>query len=190
MSFTITNAKTLADSWTDEVIASADALIWGNEFIQNEVSSKAWSESTAEFVATADTWYALPVTTPAAGETPAIAGFIRAISITDANESNYINYIIRNKKIKFADTDTYTLTYAGYPAALAAITTVVPLQDAFQYPMAKFLLFKHFSQEYDDSDMQATAEKYRGEYLIGLKTIYDEIEMDSENESFEVKRTW
>ena len=190
MSFTITNAKTLADSWTDEVVSTTDALIWGNEFLQNEINSKAWEESTVPFVATKDIWYNLPIATAATEEDPAIAGFIRTISLTDSNGRSYANYIIRNKKIKFADTDTFTLTYTGYPAKLASITEAVPLQDAFMYPMAKFLLFKQFSQEYDDADMYATAEKYRGEYLIGLKSIYDEIEMDSENESFQIRPSW
>jgi len=192
MSFTITNAKTLADSWTDETIDSAKALIWGNEFIQNEVDSRAWTESTAEFVATADTWYNLPVTTPAdeEEETPAIAGFIRTVLVKNDDGDEYSGYTIRNKKIKFAATDTYTLTYIGYPADLADITTDVPLQDAFKYPLAKFLMFKHLSTEYDDEDMKPEAERYRQEYSLGLKKIYDQMEMDSENESFQVMPSW
>jgi len=190
MSFTIGDAKTLANSWTDESISDANALIWGNEFIQNEVNSRAWAEATAEFEATADTWYDLPVTTPAAGENPAIAGFIRTVSVVNDDGDTYSGYVIRNKKIKFAATDTYTLTYVGYPAALANITTDVPLQDAFKYPMAKFLLFKQLSVEYDDEDMKPEAERYRQEYLMDLKKAYDEIEMDSENESFQVPMRW
>lgn len=190
MSFTITNVKTLADSWTEEVVASANALTWGNEFIQSEVGSKSFQESTAEFVATKDTWYNLPVPTAATEEDPAIAGFVYAINVSSVGCSDYKHYIIRNGKIKFAATDTYTLTYAGYPAALASAAAAVPLHDAFLYPMAKFLLFKHFSIEHDDSDMQATAEKYRAEYLIAMKKAYDEIELSSENESFKVKPVW
>ena len=189
MSFTITTAKTIADSWTDETIDASKALTWGNEFLQNEVGSRAWDESTAEFNATADTWYDLPAATPAEGETPAIAGFIRAILITNSDGVAYGKYIIRNKKIKFADSDNFTLAYTGYPAPLAAITTIVPLQDAFKYPMAKFLMFKHLS-EYDDEDMKPEAERYRQEYLMDIKKIYDEIEMDSENESFRVLMRW
>ena len=192
MSFTITDAKTLADSWTDETIDAAKALLWGNEFIQNEVNSRAWAESTAEFEATADTWYNLPVTTPAdeEEEIPAIAGFIRTVSVKNDDGDEYSGYVIRNKKIKFTATDTYILTYIGYPAALANITTDVPLQDAFKYPMAKFLLFKQLSVEYDDEDMKPEAERYRQEYLMDLKKAYDEIEMDSENESFQVPMRW
>lgn len=190
MSFTITDAKTLADSWTDETIDAAKALLWGNEFIQNEVDSRAWTESEAEFEATADTWYALPVVTAATEEEPAIAGFIRTVLVKNDDGDEYSGYTIRNKKIKFAATDTYTLTYVGYPADLADITTAAPLQDTFKYPMAKFLLFKHLSTEYDDEDMKPEAERYRQEYLMGLKKIYDQMEMDSENESFRVKAIW
>lgn len=190
MSFTITNAKTLADSWTEEVIDSSKALIWGNEFIQSEVGSRTFQESTAELVATKDTWYDLPVPTVATEEVPAVAGFVYAILVSSGNCSNYKHYIIQNRKIKFADTDTYTLTYAGYPSALPSASDTVPLHDAFLYPMAKFFLFKHYSFEYDDSDMQSAAERYRAEYLIGIKKAYDEIEMDSENESFSVRAVW
>jgi hypothetical protein len=190
MPFAITDAKTLANSWTDETIADDDALLWGNEFIQNEVNSRAWAESTAEFEATANVWYDLPVTTPANGETPAIAGFVRAVEVINSKNVAYSGYTIRNKKIKFTATDTYILTYIGYPAALANITTDVPLQDAFKYPMAKFLLFKQLSVEYDDEDMKPEAERYRQEYLMDLKKAYDEIEMDSENESFQVPMRW
>jgi hypothetical protein len=203
MPFAITNAKALADSWTDETIDAAKALIWGNEFIQNEVRSRVWAETTYEYTdLLADTWYDLP------------SGFVRTVQVEYIvnNESEFCGYIIisaceyieeillnkdslhkyiiRNRQIKFSAAGTYKLTYVGYPSKVEDIYTNIALHEAFEYPMAKFLLFKHLSTEYDDEDMKPEAERYRQEYLMDIKKIYDEIEMDSENESFRVLMRW
>jgi len=204
----IADAKALADSWTDETINENKALTWGNEFIQNEVRSKTWVETAQDYVeALACVWYDLP------------AGFVRTVQVEyinndenefykymiftaheavsdtlfdekDCNKNILYGYTIRNGKIKFSAAGTYKLTYIGYPSKVESINTSVALHDAFMYPMAKFLLFKHLSIEYDDEDMKPEAERYRQEYLLDLKKIYDEMEFDSENESFQVQMRW
>jgi len=60
MSFTITDAKTLAESWFDETLDAALILIWGNEFIRRTVNDKLWLDTTKAFSATV-----IPATDPA-----------------------------------------------------------------------------------------------------------------------------
>ena len=47
MSFTILEAKQLAESWFDDLfIDEVKSLTWGNEFIRHSVDSKSWPEAT------------------------------------------------------------------------------------------------------------------------------------------------
>lgn len=191
MSFTISDARTLAESWTDEILEDDQILEWGNEFVRKKVNDKLWQTSTEAYAnSIANTWYTLP------------ADFSRSIGAEDSNGMEYSNYVIRNGKISFAIDGSYTLNYAAYPAKIAAITATasgeppvtvpnnVPLPDAFIYPMAEFLLFKLFNIELDDEDSKAAAQEYEARYTNSLKELYDKMEIDSQNEAFQVKMRW
>jgi hypothetical protein len=45
MSFVIDDAITLAESWFEDTLDAAQCLIWTNEFIQQRISNKLWTES-------------------------------------------------------------------------------------------------------------------------------------------------
>lgn len=282
MSFTISTAKTLAESWVDETIDATDALLWGRECLQDKIGSRAWDEATKAYTATANKWYALPsdfirsikvtdsiglpaglTVTPtggtgtkiygyrvtavnAVGETaactevktttgyadlsasaynalswtavtgatsyniyrvttdgsPATTGYIgnaTAVTFNDtgiagdgedvppedtSGDGEYTGYEIRNRKIKFDDTDTYVLVYVAFPAVLSTSESL-PLPDWFLYPLAKFLASRQRS--FDDSeDMDAI--KWMQEFDAGLSQLLNEMEMD--NEVFQVKEVW
>lgn len=191
MPFTIDDARTQAEKWTDEILEDDQILEWGNEFVRKEVKDDLWQTDTEVFTdSTANTWYALP------------ADFVRSIGVADVNNINYSSFTIRNGKIAFAADGSYTLKYVAYPAKIAAITATtsgeppvtvpnnVPLPDAFIYPMAEFLLFKLFNIELDDEDSKAAAQEYEARYSNSLKELYDKMEIDSENEAFQVKMRW
>lgn len=183
MSFTISDARTLAEKWTEEMLEDDQILEWGNEFVQKEVDDRLWPEDTVAFPgSTTDTWYALP------------ADFLRSVKVEDSNSSTeYAGYVVRNGRIKFAADGSFTLTYVSQPAKIAAVTGTgneVPLPDAFRYPMAEFLLFKFFNIELDDEDSKAAAQEYEARHSNSLKEIYAKMEIDSEAEAFQVKMRW
>lgn len=192
MPFTITDAKTLAESWFDETLDDDTSLLmWGNEFNQRIVDSRLWVEATQEFAnSTANTAYDLPT------------DFVRTVKVEDSNDCEYSAYTIKNGKIKFSSDGSYTLTYTQYPVAIAAIAAVtsgdppvtvsnaVPLPDAFLYPMAEFLIFKFYNLEMDDDDCKAAASEYEQRMRGSLKRIYDAMEIDSETESFKPILRW
>lgn len=172
MSFTISDVKELAESWINEAIHGNDALMWANEFIQNEVGSTAWPEDTELYTAAMEgTWYALP------------SDFIRTVLITNDDGSECSGYSIRNSKIKFDYTDSYIMTYVAYPGRLTNLTTAISLSDIYKYPMAKFLVFKYLKTG-DEAD------KYGQSYLLDLKNLRDEMQIDSQNEGFQVQERW
>jgi|GEM_PF-4309932 hypothetical protein len=180
MSFTIANAQTLAESWFEDELDDALVLIWGNEFIQRIVNDKVWVETTYDLDdVVADTWTALP------------AAFVRFVSLTeDTYDTDYASYEVKNGKIKCEDAGDYTLTYIPYPADLATIATTVPLHDAFKYPMAEFLVFRYFKIELDDDDSYNASTEYEYRYLSSLKAIYDKMDLDSEQDGFQVGMRW
>jgi len=199
MSFTITDAKTLAETWFDEVLDPTMILAWGNEFVQRIVNSKVWKTNriTNSFslgdpltiidvdgsyvIVTADTWYTLP------------SDFAYSTGVTDSDGFPYRNYTIKNGLIKFANSGPFTLTYIAYPEKITAISgegNEVPLSDSFLYPLAEFLIFKFYNLEMDDEDSKASANEYEARCNASLKKLYSMMELDSEHESFHPKLRW
>jgi len=179
MSFTISSAKTLAESWFEETLDDALILIWGNEFLQRIVSNKLWLKKTQVFEN-------VEANTP----TAIAAGFVRSIKVEDSNDVEYSGYQIKNGNISFNVADTYGLTYVEYPDKLADITKAFPLPDAFEYPLAEFLIFKYYNFELDDEDSKQASEEYEQRFTYSLKKLYGELEIDSESDSFQVTMRW
>lgn len=180
MSFTIANAKTLAESWFEDDLTDALVLIWGNEFVQRIVNDKVWPETTYDLDnMVADTWTELP------------ADFVRAVKLVDDSSTlETLAYTIKNGKIKCDYAGDYTLTYIPYPGDLATVSTNVPLHDAFKYPMAEFFIFRYFKIELDDDDSYNASTEYEYRYLSSLKAIYDKMDLDSEQDGFQVGMRW
>lgn len=184
LTFTIQDAKDIAESWVDELIPEDSLLKWGNEFIREKVDSKAWLEAEeTEIMANvkANTWTALP------------DDFYRSSKIT-SGELLFSDYVIGYSNIKFAADGTYELTYIKYPAELEGISgegNEVPLKDSFKYPMAEFFLFRYFNLEPDDEDNKAIAVEYEARYKASLKDIYDNMELNTdEGNGFQVQMKW
>jgi len=64
------------------------------------------------------------------------------------------------------------------------------LLDIYKYPLAKFLVSKHFGIDTTDQVRMAVSEKYRQMYAIDLKAIHDEIEHDTNLDGFQVQERW
>lgn len=183
MAFTIADAKALAETWFEEVLNSDDILVWGNEFLRREVSNKLWQEETLDYDdSVAKTFYELP------------ANFFRIVSVVRQDipdiELNSAFYMVNNGRIRFTTDGSYTITYKAYPASVEATTDEFPLPDAFIYPLAEFLIFKYFNVELDDEDCKSAAIEYEARVNASLKTIYDEMQIDTSTESFRVQMKW
>jgi hypothetical protein len=283
MSFTIAQAKALAESLIDEDIEDADALLWGKECLQNKIGSHAWAEDVTEYDATANKWYSLPsdfwrvvgvsksigspedlaitiagssgavtygyrvsalnyngeslactevtVTTGNAvlsssnynslnwsdltgatgynvyrttcGSTSHVIGLIgdnkttstlddngivadanQAVPTDDSTDSEYSNYTIRNRKIRFEDGNIYVLVYTVYPA-VTSVSESLTILDAYMYPIAAFIASRYRSK--DDSD-DADAARWMAECEHNIAYILDEAELN--NTALQVVESW
>lgn len=183
LAFTITDAKTLAETWFDEKLEDAQVLVWGNEFIRRVVSNKLWTENSGEFSGSiAGVYYDLPT------------DFYIMVAVTNQAdptiEYDSNAYTISNGRIKFGNSGDYTVTFREYPSLLLAVTDDYPLPDAFVYPLAEYLIFRYFNIELDDEDCKAGSLEYEARVKSSLKNIYDEMQISSEYDSFQVKMRW
>ncbi len=139
MAFTVDNAKTLAETNTDEDMTDAQALEWAKEFMRQKVASRRWTEGTQEYEdATEDEWEDLP------------ADFVSVVEMLDEDENAYEDYEYRSGQIRFGADGTYTMHYRQFPTALSAVTATVPLPDIYLDPLAYFLASRYRSM--DDSE--------------------------------------
>ena len=193
MAFTIADAKTLAETWFEELLDDDDILVWGNEFLRRKVNNKLWQDDTQDYDdSKARTYYDLP------------ADFYRLVSVVRQDntdiELDSTHYGINNGRIRFRAEGDYTITYKAYPALIAAISATgeepdieentVPLPDAFLYPLAEYLIFKYYNVELDDDDSQAAALEYEARVNASLKKLYDEMQIDTSLDSFRVQMKW
>jgi len=114
-------------------------------------------------------------------------GFYRLISVQNLSKIPYYDYSIGNGKISFPTDDDYVMTYVPYPTALTAITGTgqnVPLHDDFKYPLAEFLVYKHFNPTNKD-----LAAEYEKRYVMNLRGIYGEMDVNSST-TFKPRMRW
>jgi len=183
MSFTVENIIAEIPAHIDEEIdvdeadELAQALSWANSCML-AMGSRAWVEAEEEYAsATANTWYNLP------------DDFINTVAVETDDTDDYKNYTIRNRKIKFAAADDYTLTYTAYPARFTAETDTVPLQDIYLVPMGKYLAAKYLLMDSrDESSDRETSDRLMGEFYDDLNNILGTVELD--NEPFQVQEVW
>ena len=113
-----------------------------------------------------------------------LAGDSENVPTEDTTGSGYDNYFIRNRKISFTDADDYAMTYISYPT-VSSISANVPLPDACEYAMAKFIASRFRSS--DDSE-DADASRWMLEFQNSINKLINEMEIDSN--SFQVKMAW
>ena len=114
-----------------------------------------------------------------------LVGDGESVPIEDTTGIKYTNFTIRNRKISFYDADTYAMSYIARPT-VASITDVVPLIDACEYAIAKYIASRYRSAE-DSED--ADALRWLQEFHVSIANLINENELDS-NDSFQVKAVW
>lgn len=133
---------------------------------------------------------ALPTTNSYNDQGAAISGGILNTPYEDTSIScsDYSGYSIRNRRIKFNDTDKYVLTYTAYPTKVSTLkgaTGTPDLPDMFKYPMTKYLASRYRSKD-DSSDPDA--QKWMAEFTSDLNDILAELEQD--NDVFQTEVNW
>jgi len=113
-----------------------------------------------------------------------LVGDAENVPTEDTTGSQYDYYSIRNRKISFTDADNYALTYVAYPT-ISSISANIPLPDACEYAMAKFIASRFRSN--DDSE-DADASRWMLEFQNSINKLVNEMEIDSD--SFRVKAVW
>jgi len=114
-----------------------------------------------------------------------LVGDGESVPIEDTTGIKYTNFTIRNRKISFYDADTYAMSYIARPD-VAAITDNVPLIDACEYAIAKYITSRYRSAE--DSD-DADASRWLQEFYGSIADLINENELDSKD-SFQIKAVW
>lgn len=66
------------------------------------------------------------------------ADFVQATEITESGEA-YSLYTIRDGKIRFQDSGTYSVRYRKYPAELAAVTNSPEVREAYHPVLARYV---------------------------------------------------
>jgi len=114
-----------------------------------------------------------------------LAGDGESVPIEDTTGIKYTNFTIRNRKISFFDADTYAMSYIARPT-VANITDNVPLIDACEYAIAKYIASRYRSAEDPDD---ADASRWMQEFYNSIANLINENELDS-NDSFQTKAVW
>jgi len=113
-----------------------------------------------------------------------LAGDSENAPTEDTTGSGYDSYYIRNRKISLTDANDYALTYIAYPT-VSSTSVNVPLPDACEYAMAKFIASRFRSN--DDSE-DADASRWMLEFQNSINKLVNEMEIDSS--LFQVKMAW
>lgn len=182
MSFTISDAIIQAESWLDkEIVLGDDALLWANEFLQNELDSRAWTEDTEEYLnSVKGTWYDLP------SDFLSVASIVMNTGNNKQTVSDNI-YIVRRNKVSFKMDGDYTMDYVSIPVKMTGLQDDVSLSDVFLYPMAYFIAYRQLSKFGQNAEK---AEYYRHLYAMNLKSVLSELELDSNGAGFQVEMRW
>jgi len=121
-----------------------------------------------------------------------LAGDSENVPTEDTTGSAYNYYSIRNRKISFTYADNYALTYVAYPT-ISSIYDNVPLPDACEYPIAKFIASRFVisgsSEISDDSkDRINDALRWMAEFKESINKLINE--MDIDGAALQVKLAW
>lgn len=101
------------------------------------------------------------------------------------------SYTIRDRRIKFAATDKYVLTYITTPTKYTATTDTIDLPDIYLPAMAKFVAAKfYYMDEHDENTTVREADRLMNEFYADINALLGEVEMTTEGNAFQVEVVW
>jgi len=155
-----TQLKALAESYTEaDTITDANALLWINEFLMNNLRGNAGIKASQNFVnSTRLTKYPLPAT------------FITEYKVEEYTTSvvadtdfyrEYSDYTIEDDKISFNTDGHYKLSYFILPTELATIGTAMTVNQVFDKPCALWIAHRHLTNDDEDNAKNQTLGQLR-----------------------------
>lgn len=119
-----------------------DAIDWINEAL-DQMGEDARRFSTTSLAAQKNTWYDLPL------------DCLKLVEVTDSKGRMYPLWYTDGTRIRFKDTDTYTLRYYRNPNRVTAQTDVPDCPDAFHLPLAYYIAYCFDNRDFPGSEMAA-----------------------------------
>jgi hypothetical protein len=119
------------------------------------------------------------------------AGDSATVPYEDLTGDDYDDYTIRDRRIKFASTDKYVLTYITSPTKYTATSDTIDLPDLYIVPMAKFLAAKFlYMDERDETSTVREADRLMNDFYNDINSLGGEIEMETEHNAFQTEVIW
>lgn len=141
--------KTLAESFTDDVIENADALIWINECLNDLSINGAYTNSTTITVEDDSLFYELP------------SDFLQLLFVLkDGEEYNGFYYVFGNM-IRFSEKGEYTVWYRAMLSELSSLADNLQCNQVFHKIISLFVASRYKSK---DDDENADALRLMNEY--------------------------
>lgn len=157
-----TEIKALAESYVDDNISDADALMWLNAWL-NRLGTEANSIASIVLnITNTASWINLPT------------GFLAVIEIVDTEDYSFADYKIRNGQIKLNSIGEYTLWYSKKPATMASITDTPDTHVLLHSPAALFVAGQYkFKDDDENPDAMRLMNFYEIEKKEALWQIYN-----------------
>ncbi len=149
---------------TEEVLALAGVHVddtiefteGGSEWINQALTSlgkDAYKKGSTTFTVADTSWQDLP------------ADCLLIDEVKDSDGYRYEDYDAEAGQIRFADADTYAVTYRKLPATVTAVAQVLDVHAAFKPALALFVASKFRANEADtDSEELADANRLMNEF--------------------------
>ena len=141
---TVTEIQTLAESYLDDDIDDADALLWMNDFLDEPelVEVFRYTATQTLVVTSDDTWYDRTV------------GHLAIVEIVDSEEDKYTGDFELNHdrdEIRGLPADTYTITSITVPTAVTAVGNTPVVNTVFHRAAAVYMAGKFKCKDNDQN---------------------------------------
>jgi len=136
--------QTLAESYIDDTIEDADAVLWINDFLREpDLIPYFRYTSTQEItVSDSETWYART------------SGHLNIVEILDSDDDKYTGEYELNfdrDKIRIPDPDTYTVYSIIKPTKISALSETPVINEAFHEACSRYVAGKFKLEDNDQN---------------------------------------
>lgn len=167
-----TQIKALAESYTEgDTITDANALLWINEFLVNNLREGAGIKDTQNYTSSiARTRYDMPTGAILVHKMEKYS--TSAMTDTEYHEE-YFNYEIEDDEIWFEENGNFKLTFFVLPTELTAIGSTMTVNQMFDKACALWLAYRYLTNDDEDNAKsqslgQLRLAEYSGELRMAI----------------------
>jgi len=125
-----------------ETISFAAASEWINEALETLGATSEVYNTVTVVASEKDTFYSF------AGVGHNV---IDVIEVKDSGKNNYFDFDVRESKIRFADKDTYSVTYRRMPAKITATGDTLEVHELYKHALGLFVASRYKSEDNEDN---------------------------------------